>query len=224
MRCAGCLAAALLASAGPALAAGGPHLVDDAGTVEAGHCELEAYGSAVNDGEWRAVTSPTCGFKWLGGFEVGLILAAEPNGGSSVHLIPGIAAKKTIGHVGPIAVAAEASLGFDPEGNQLDYSSNNLAWTWLPRKWLELHVNTGLDLEPGAKPIPTWGGAMLVEPIKNFQLVLEEAGRSGFKSRFQTGMRLKTTHLVYDLLYSRNLDESRGVGWVTLGVTWAFAR
>jgi hypothetical protein len=67
---------------------------------------------------WRLVVSPTCAVKALGDFEIGVITAADVPPG--IHIIPGIAAKAGLGQIGGAAIAAEISLGFDPEGNQLD--------------------------------------------------------------------------------------------------------
>ena len=127
---------AALACATPAFAAGGPHLVDDAGTVTPGNCELESYGNVSAAGAWRLVVSPTCTFKALGSFEIGVIAAAEGPGG---RIIPGIAAKTGLGRIGPARFAVEVSLGFDPEGNQQDYVSTNLPVSFDLVDWLELH-------------------------------------------------------------------------------------
>ncbi len=204
--------------AAPAIAGGGPHLVDDAGTVDQGGCELETYGSFAS-GTYRAVVSPTCAFRGLGGFEIGIIAALEPPGEG---IIPGIATKKALGSIGPAQFAAELSAGFDPEGNQLNYISSNLAIDIASFNWLEIHANLGLDHEPGAKPIPTFGIAALVEPLPHFQVVAELAKRSGFQGRPQFGLRYEAKHLVFDAMYSRNIDEQNGGNWVTLGITWAF--
>lgn len=209
----------LLVTAAPIHAAGGAHLVDDSGTVTPGSCELESYGSFAGGAAWRAVVSPTCALAGWRGFELGVIAAAD---GAARQVIPGIAAKSRLGSLGPASFGAEVSLGFDPEGNQSQYVATNLAASLATFDWLELHANAGLDFEPGRNGIPTWGLAMLVQPVSHWQLVLEAAGRSGFATRTQAGLRHSGAALVFDILYSRNIDERRG-DWVTAGLTWSFA-
>ncbi|KPF78251.1 hypothetical protein IP88_04255 [alpha proteobacterium AAP81b] len=213
--------AALLAglAAGPALAAGGAHLVDDAGVVAPGSCELEAFGNWTGGHAWRAVVSPTCGVALLGGFEIGVIAGFQSAGSTA---IPGGSLKKTLGRIGPLRAAAEISVGFDPEGNRGDYVSTNLPASLDLADWLELHLNAGVDFEPGSRPIPTFGIGALVEPAPGWQFVAEVAGRRGRATRPQAGVRHTAGALTFDLLYSEAIDEASPGGWLTLGVTWAF--
>lgn len=206
--------------AAPVRAAGGPHLVDDAGTVAPGDCEVEAYGNAGLAGAWRLVVSPTCAFKALGNFEIGVIAAAT--GPPGARVIPGISVKTGLGKVGPGRLAMEVSLGFDPEGNQQNYVSTNLPVSFVPVDWLEFHANAGLDFEPGYSGIPTFGVAALITPVPGWQLVGEVAGRRGFMMRSQWGVRHSTAALAFDLMYSRNVDDTAKGGWLTLGLTWRF--
>ncbi len=183
-----------------------------------GSCELEVYGN-VTRGAYRAIATPTCAFRPLGGIEIGIIGAVD---GPGAGFIPGIAAKTGLGGFGPLQFGVELSAGFDPEGNQSNYISSNLSTDIASFDWLELHANIGLDHEPGQRLIPTWGLSMLVEPLPRLQFVAEIAGRSGFSARPQLGVRYNAPRFVFDLLYSRNIDEQRGGGWLTLGITYAF--
>ena len=203
----------------PSLAAGGPHIVDDAGIVAAGNCEFEAFGNAGPGGTWRLVTSPTCAFKALGAFEIGVIAAVDGPRGS---IVPGVAAKTVLGRIGALSLAFEASAGFDPKGNQGNYIATNLPATLDLARWLELHANLGLDFQPGIGAIPTFGLAALIEPVAGWQLVGEVAKRRGFLLRSQVGLRYSTPALVYDVLVSRNIDDSRQGTWASFGVTWQF--
>lgn len=207
------------------LAAGGPHVVDDAGIVAPGHCELESYGNVGPDGAWRFVVSPTCAFRALGNFEIGLIAAAE--GPPGIHVIPGVAVKTGLGHIDlgvsrSVAFAAEISAGFDPESNQLDTISTNIPISVHLVSWLELHGNVGLDFEPRNAGIPTYGLAALVEPVAGWQLVGEVAGRRGFSTRTQWGVRRSTDAFDFDVMYSRSIDDSTRGNWLTFGVTRRF--
>ena len=184
-----------------------------------GSCELEAYGNIGPAAAWRGVVSPTCAFKALGDFEVGIIAAAE---GPANGIIPGISFKTGVGQRGIASLAAEISLGFDPEGNQLGYISTNLPVSFAPASWLEVHINGGLDFEVSNLFIPTYGVSALIRPLPDFQLVAELAGRGGFGSRSQFGIRYTAGAVILDALYSRNIDETRRGGWATFGLTWAF--
>ena len=225
-RLAGLLIAASVVGAAPAHAAGGPHIVDDAGTVAQGDCEVEAYGNTGPDvtglgRAWRLVLSPTCAFKALGNFEIGVIAAAA--GPPGARIIPGVSVKTGLGRIGPARLAVEASLGFDPEGNQQNYVSTNLPVSFDLAPWLELHANAGVDFEPGNAGIPTFGVAALVTPLAGWQLVAEIAGRRGFATRGQWGVRHSTAKLNLDLMYSRSIDDSARGNWLTFGLTWRFA-
>lgn len=212
------LTIALLWSA-PSRAGGGPHLVDDAGTVAPGHCELETYGNIGPDNAWRLVVSPTCAFTALGNFEIGLIAATQS---VDRQVIPGFSIKTGLAKRGIATMAGEVSVGFDPEGNQLGYVSTNVPVSFAIASWLEVDINTGLDFEHDNLFIPTYGVSALVEPLADFQLVAEIAGRNGFGNRKQFGVRYKAGAVVFDALYSRNIDEAHHGGWATLGLTWAF--
>lgn len=210
---------AFLFTAIPAHAGGGAHLVDDAGTVTPGECEVELYGGAAAHAG-RLVLSPTCAFTALPNLEFGLVLARDWPGGSP---IPGVAAKAALGHLGPIETAFELNLGYDPEGQTLDSIATNLPLTLPLGRRLTLHANLGLDFEPGAAPIPTWGTALILALGNRFEAVAEIAGRQGFRTRTQAGVRAHVGRVSLDLLYSRNLDNNRS-HWLTLGATWAFNR
>lgn len=215
-------AALLLAGMMPATArAAGPHLVDDAGVVEAGRCELEAYFNTSIGPGWRRIASPTCGFAGLRGWEIGVIVASDGPGGS---LVPGIAGKAALVTKGPLTLGAELSAGFDPEGNQADYVSSNLAATLAVLPRLAIHANAGLDHAPGLGVFPTWGLAAVVNPAANWWLVGEAAGRQGFRTRWQAGVRHQIGHWQFDAMLSHAIDETRGDKWVTLGVTYSFRR
>jgi len=211
---------AVAAASTPALAGGGPHFVDDAGTVAPGSCELEGYGNFGPGGAWRLVISPTCAFKALGNFEIGVIAAAD--GPPGVHIIPGIAAKAGLGQIGGAAIAAEISLGFDPEGNRLDAIATSMPIGITPLPWLAINANIGMDFQPGDAPIPTYGLAALIEPVDGWQLVGEVAGRRGFATRAQWGVRHSTAAIDIDVMYSRNVDDQARGDWVTFGMTWRF--
>lgn len=209
---------ALLASTA-AQAAGGPHLVDDAGIVAPRQCEFEAYGNWTGGNAWRAVASPTCGLAALGGLEIGLIAGfTSPDG----DVIPGGSLKKPLGRLGPLRAAFEVSVGFDPEGNARDYVATNIPASLDLARWLELHLNAGLDFEPGSSPIPTFGIGALVEVADGWQLVGEVAGRRDRATRPQAGVRHQSGAFTFDLLYSEAIDEASRGSWLTLGVTWAF--
>ncbi|GGE08424.1 hypothetical protein GCM10011529_13570 [Polymorphobacter glacialis] len=217
------LAASLLLAGAPLHAAGGPSLVDDAGTVTPGTCELETYGNFDTGKSWRTVLSPTCALSNWRGVEVGIIAALQSAiPGDPVDVVPGVAVKAQLGKLGPISFGAEISAGFDPEGNQSQYIATNLATSFDTPDWLELHANAGMDFEPGRAGIPTWGLAVLLEPVSNWQFVAEAAGRSRFRTRTQAGIRRTAGAFVLDLPYSRNIDEQRGGASVSAGVTWTF--
>lgn len=203
----------------PVLAGGGPHLVDDAGTVAPGNCEFETYGNIAPGDALRLVASPTCAIQALGNFEIGLIAAFQSPANS---IIPGFSLKTGVARHGIGAMAAEVSVGFDPEGNRLGYVSTNVPVTLAVRSWLEIDVNAGLDFQHDDLFIPTYGVSVLVEPLRNFQLVAEMTGRQGLGSRQQFGIRAHAGPVVLDALYSRNIDEVNRGGWATFGLTWAF--
>lgn len=194
-------------------------MVDDAGTVAPGSCELESYGNLGPGGVWRLVVSPTCAFRSLGDFEIGVIAAAN---GPKGQIVPGIAAKTKLGRAGPARFAAEISVGFDPEGNRQDYVSTNLPVSFDLVDWLELHANAGLDFQPGSAAIPTYGVSVLVAPVDRWQLVGEIAGRRGFNTRSQIGARHTVGNLILDLMYSRSIDDSVRGNWLTAGLIWTF--
>ena len=217
---AGVLIAVSVFAPPPLRAAGGPHIVDDAGTVAPGHCELEAYGNYGPSRSWRLVVSPTCAFKALGDFEIGVIAAAS--GPPGARVVPGVAVKTGLGRTGAARYAVEVSLGFDPEGNQQNYVSTNFPVSFDIVDWLELHANAGLDFEPGNAGIPTFGLAALLTPVAGWQIVAEVAGRSGFATRSQFGIRHATARINFDLMYSRSVDDTARGNWLTVGVTWQF--
>jgi hypothetical protein len=148
--------------------------------------------------------------------------AISRSGPPGANVIPGIAAKAGLGRIGGAAIAAEISLGFDPEGNQLDVLSTNVPISIAPLPWLAINANIGLDFQPGYSAIPTYGVAALIEPVDGWQLVGEVAGRRGFATRAQWGVRHSTAALDIDILYSRNVDDGARGNWLTLGLTWRF--
>ena len=201
--------------------AAGPHLVDDGGVVDPGACELEAYFNTSLGPGWRRVLSPTCGFAGLRGWEIGAIIASDGPQGS---LVPGIAGKAALVTKGPVQLGVEASAGFDPEGNQADYVSTNLAASLTALHWLVLHGNAGLDHAPGRGVFPTWGLGATAGVARTWWLTAEAAGRQGFRTRWQAGLRHIIGRWQFDAMVSHAIDEARADKWVTLGVVYSFRR
>ena len=201
--------------------AAGPALVDDAGVVSAGSCELEAFINTSLGPGWRRVFSPTCGFTGLRGWEIGVIAAQDGPGGRAV---PGVAAKAALVTQGSFTLGVELSAGFDPEGNSADYLASNLAATLAIGARVTINANAGLDQAPGLGVFPTWGIGAAVEPRRNWWLVGEVAGRQGFRTRWQAGIRHVGGPWQFDAMLSHAIDEARTDKWITLGVTYSFAR
>ena len=201
--------------------AAGPALVDDAGVVAAGQCELEAFINTSLGPGWRRIFSPTCGFSGLRGWEVGVIAAQDGPGG---HVVPGIAVKAALAARGALSLGLELSAGFDPEGNSADYLASNFAATLALVPGVTININAGLDQAPGLGVFPTWGFGAAVEPRSNWWLVAEAAGRQGFRTRWQAGVRHVGGPWQFDAMISHAIDETRGDKWITLGVTYSFSR
>jgi hypothetical protein len=138
--------------AGPALAAGGTHLVDDYGVETAGVCNAEILGTRYARATTRGVANLNCTFLALPAIEWQLSLAHLAKvGGRETQIGPGFKWNLRAPGAGPgLAFAAQTKLGL--ETGRVDLLFLNLPLSLALSDTLFVNLNAGWVHERLAEP------------------------------------------------------------------------
>lgn len=209
-------ACGLAALAGPALAAGGHHDVDDATVLDPGHCQVETWALSGRGPSLAARhLGPACN---LGGLEWGLnIDRVRQDGLAATSLGPQLkwvadpaARRLSVGLVGGLTWRSGGPRR--PVGGV--YLPATL-WLGGEGQW-QLHANLGHDDDPGNGRFRRWGTG--VDWVVNDRWVFTAERRALFGQQLsRAGLRFNLTPLA-----STDLSLARGgdARVVALGFNW----
>jgi len=203
----------------PALAAGGPYVVEDAEVIETGSCEVEAWYARAGRHDWQTTLAPACNF--LGDTEIGadLIRAREAGDRSSSLTFHG---KTVLSDAGPDGVMAGlmAGIGYNMSDDRFDGIFALVPLSFDPSDDLRLNLNLGWEYERGdnTRHYLTWGTGFDWEVHHQVSMIGEIFGRHRGKPGAQIGLRpeLIEDRLHLDIVYGRNLTGERD-NWLTVG-------
>lgn len=217
------LAAATALQAGPAGAAGGAHVVDDASVEAPDTCHLETWITRSGPGRGLVNASPGCTLKMARRLELdGTVqyLADHP-----ADAMIGPAAKLTLRPAATgLGVAVEASAQWSVRSGRPGGAGVIVPVTWEPDPALRLNLNAGWSYVGGGAPHPRaalLGAQVEYQVNSGVALMAEVFGRSVGRPGEQVGVRWTpgTGEYDLDLLYGRRVDGvSRNA--VTLGLTY----
>jgi hypothetical protein len=205
------LAAVLLS---PCVAkAGASLLIDDAGTVPDGRCQLESWLRLRGGGEATAV--PACGF---GGVEYSL--GGSANAGTSPGPWLSAGLKRTLRDMGEATPGFAISLGGTwrhPDHRLVAGTAIVAASLPLDPSWT-VHVNLGWNAARGESPRPSGGVGMECALGAHWSGLAELYAARGAGRTVQAGLRRSLAHgLSFDLLAGHDRDGR----WLTFGFNYA---
>jgi hypothetical protein len=207
-------------AAGPALATGGHHAVDDATILAPGRCHVESWGEFERGGDYVATVSPACNF---GGLEWTLGLQQErADGAGAWGLAPQVTAAWPIGQ-SPWSVGAVLAAEWG-ERERAWQSTTLLVPLSLAAAGFDLHFNLGYDWVHGEPDDWRYGASVyrnLAGPLAGVFGTFKEAGlwHGQVALRWYSGQEGLSVDLGVTGIESGSRD-----GWASLGVNYEFGR
>jgi hypothetical protein len=193
--------------------AGASLLVDDAGTLPDGRCQLESWLRLRGSGEATAV--PACG---LGGLEYSLGGSANAGAPSGPWLSAGL--KRTLRDMDEATPGVAVSLGgsWRRSDHRLAAGTANLVVSLpLDPSWT-VHVNMGWNTARGGPPWPSGGVGMQYALGAHWSGLAELYAARGAGGTAQAGLRRSFARgLSFDLLAGHDRDGH----WLTFGFNYA---
>ena len=215
--------ACLAGLAGPALAAGGHHTVDDAALAAPDTCDIESWAERAPGGVRRLLHAGTA--CRVGAVELGLNLdrSRDRSAGTGHTTGAGLQLKWATPLTDEWSVGAVVSAGWQRPGPAWAGSALLLPLTWQPTAQWALHANLGRDFRARAPDATRHGLAVEWTPLPGWQLLAErfhdgEAAQRRFALRWLAG-----TSWSVDLGHARRLGAAPAGAW-TLGVNWTLER
>ncbi|HKP77673.1 MAG TPA: hypothetical protein VJU34_00940 [Phenylobacterium sp.] len=210
-----------LAVTTPAAAAGGAHVIDDAGVETPGTCHLETWVTAYGGGRGLANVSPACTREDLPRLEIGAglqYLRDHPDDAIAgpalkLNLIPN---GRTVG------LAVTGAAGWSFRRDRFETASVVMPLSWAVSYQTEVNVNVGWMYARNAqhRHDATYGAQLNHSLAEHLSLMVEVVGHNHLRTGGQAGLRWNPGGgpIDLDLLAGRYVDgASRSA--VTLGVT-----
>jgi hypothetical protein len=207
-------------AAGPVLATGGHHAVDDATILQRGRCHVESWAEFGRSSDYFATLSPAC---HVGGLEWTLGLEQErADGASTWRLAPQLKAAWPLGQSRWAAGAVVAA------GSQDVYRRWEATTVLVPLSfaadYFDLHFNLGYDWIRGEPDDWRYGASLyrrVAGPVAGVFALFREA--DAWHGQLAFRWYLARDGLSVDLGVTGSESGSRD-GWATLGVNYEFGR
>jgi hypothetical protein len=208
--CTGCVAAH----------AARPMITDDARTVDAGACQLEAY-RKNNHGSHELVALPACNFFADTELTVGAARNVEDFKSGRSGIVAQV--KKVFNPITPTELGTALSFGAifnrnDVAGERVRQQYVNLPVSIPLRTDSMLHINIGILRDRELRETrSTWGLALEKELTERLTVIAEAFGDSRVKPLAQTGLRIWIEPNRFQV--DATVGAQRGDGrWVSLGI------
>lgn len=210
-----------IVATGPATAAGGAHVIDDAGVGTPGACHLEAWVTGHGGGRGLANLSPICTLQDRERLEIGAgfqYLRDHPD-----DAVVGPALKlNLIPNDNDVGLAVAAAAGWSVRRDRLEAASVIIPLSWSVGPRTEINVNAGWMYARGARQRNdvTYGAQVNYSLGQHLALMAEVVGRNHLRTGGQFGLRWNPGggRVDFDLLAGRFTDGASKSA-VTLGVT-----
>lgn len=205
--------------AGPAFAAGGEHVVDDAAVETPGTCHLENWITAASDGQGLAYSAPACTPAALPQLEIGGFIThiwAPDARDTVIGLTPKLNLRSEDLGVG---IGISTGIGYSIARGKLDSASVIVPVTVPVGKQLRVNFNLGWQWGPAGHDLFV-GGQAEIALKRNLSLMVETFGRDRRKVGGQAGLRWTTAkgRADFDIIAGRYVDGTTPTS-VTLGIT-----
>lgn len=219
----GALLPSALLSAGPALASGGAHVVDDAAVETPGTCHLENWVTRSSGGQWLLNSGPACTRKaWpdleIGGFVSHAWSDDVGDGDSVIGLTPKLNLRSEERGIG---VGIATGIGYGVDRGRFEMASVIVPVTIPAGKRLRFNLNGGWQWSAGAQGHDLFvGGQVEAAIMPNLGLMAEGFTRDNGKAGGQVGARWTTANgrVDVDLLAGRYVDGETPTA-LTIGAT-----
>ena len=217
--CSTLAALALLLSPAMARAAGGAHVVDDAGVETPGICHVESFVAWSKPGTGFASLAPGCtpGFApWL---EIGgTINYAWTDGARSTLGAINLKAATDTGFWG-LSAGFNATLGYDFTGKQIETTAATALVSKAIGDDVALHFNLGWQQFRSERSNDAFAGVQIEAAMSpDWTVMAEIFGRKSVRTGIQAGVRRTGRRVDVDLLYGRYVDGFSADA-LTLGLT-----
>jgi len=210
-----------LAVGGPAMAAGGAHLIDDAGVETPGTCHLEGWITAYGAGRGLANLSPACTREDLPRLEIGAgfqYLRDHPDDAVAgpalkLNLVPDNQA---------VGLALTGAAGWSLRRGRLETASVVAPLSWAASYQTQINLNAGWMYARGARRRndATYGAQVNHALGEHVSLMAEVVGHYHLRAGAQAGVRWNPGGgpVDLDLLAGRYVDGSSRSA-ITFGLT-----
>lgn len=208
-----------LLAAGPAFAAGGAHVIDDAAVETPGTCHLENWVTRSSGGQWLLISAPACTRAAWPNLEIGGFVSRTWSPGTDDTLI-GLAPKLTLrSEERGIGLGISASAGYGVDRGRFETASVNVPVTIPAGRRLRFNLNGGWQWSHAGHDL-FLGGQAEFALMPNLGLMGEGFTRARGKAGGQTGLRWTTAkgRMDVDFLAGRYLDGTTPTA-ITLGIT-----
>lgn len=223
VRCCAIGLAILGLGATDALAAGGAFVVDDAVIAAPGHCQVESWVSSADNGQFVAVSQPSCVA------ELGLPVELKASfqgrrADGEWTAVTGVQAKTVLIPVEPhkIGLGLVGGTAFDVTNGESTLTFINVPVTIELHDQLHINLNAGWAFDAvESEHHFIWGGSFEWEFATQFTAIAEIFGETGPRDapRVQAGLRYQPVkNIDLDLIYGHNIN-GENANWITAGLT-----
>lgn len=198
-------------------------MTDDAGTVEAGRCQLETWALLTNQGDqWWAL--PACNLFADVELTLGIGLGPRDDRGPPRDINVLVQAKKTLLKRESVSLAVVAGdvVSGSPDPEQNDFGQG---YVYVPTTLAVLHDLLDINLDAGVAYAhtggweATWGVAPVVTIAENLDWEGEIYGASSDRPFLQLGFRYEVLPEYASLIatYGRQLGRGGSFQWAGIG-------
>lgn len=208
-----------LLAAGPAFAAGGAHVVDDAAVEAPGTCHLESWVTRSSGGQWLVNSAPACTRQVMPDLEIGGFVSHAWSG-SAADTVIGLTPKLNLrSEERGIGIGIATSVGYGIDRGRFETASVILPVTIPAGSRLRFNLNSGWQWSRAGHDLFV-GGQVELALKRNLGLMAEGFTRDRGKAGGQTGLRWTTGkgQVDVDLLAGRYVDGVTPTA-LTLGIT-----
>lgn len=212
------LSLALLA-AGPAFAAGGAHVIDDAAVETPGACHLENWITRSSGGQWLLNSAPACTREAWPNLEIGGF-ASHAWSSDGDDMVIGLTPKLTLrSEESGVKIGIATSVGYGVDRGRFETASVIVPVTIPAGERLRFNLNGGWQWSHAGHDLFV-GGQIEFELRRDLGLMVEGFTRDSGKAGGQAGARWMTAkgRVDVDLLIGRYVNGATPTA-ITLGVT-----
>lgn len=206
-------------------AAGGPYAIDDAGVLDAGTCQVDAFASFGDESRQTYVVAPACVFEFAPWLEAGVAVERARDGGAwGTAIEPGIKAVLAEIEEAGVSVGFSSGLVYDRTARSVaGYSLVGLLSLELSEP-VTVNLNAGYERDRAAgSDHLVWGAGTVFQASEHLAFIAEAFGRDEGKTGFQAGFRptIFNGHVDLDFVYGRNITGETG-NWFSAGTSVRF--